>query len=185
MARVEIKIAGFGGQGVVTLGRLIAYTAYNAGRYATETIAYGGEARGGSSWADVVVDDEEVDHPRCTQPDVAILLSQEAAATFAGAVRPGGLVLYDPVTVARLTPREDARTYAIPATSTAREALHSAVVANTVMFGAFVVLSRLFTPEQAENGLRATMPPGAISVNLEAFRHGVDLARRLEGVAGG
>lgn len=181
MPRVEIKIAGFGGQGVVTLGRLIAYTAYSAGKYATESIAYGGEARGGSSWADVVVDDEEVDHPRCPHPDIAILLSQEAAAIFAGAVREGGLVLYDPVTVEKLSPRPGTQVYAIPAINTAREGLRMAVVANTVMFGAFVVFSGLFSPESAEQGIRSTVPPEALGANLQAFRKGVEIAERMKG----
>jgi Pyruvate/2-oxoacid:ferredoxin oxidoreductase gamma subunit len=181
MPRVEIKIAGFGGQGVVTLGRFIVFTAYGSGKYATETIAYGGEARGGSSWADVVVDDEEVDHPRCTQPDIAIILSQEAAATFAGTVRDKGLVLYDPVTVEKLSPREGARVFAIPATNTAREALKMAVVANTVMFGAFVALSRLFPRESAEKGIQSTVPSQAVGINLQAFHMGLEIAERMEG----
>ncbi len=181
MARTEIKIAGFGGQGIVTLGRLITFTAYNAGKYATETIAYGGEAWGGSSWADVVVDDEEVDHPRCPHPDIAILLSQEAAAIFAGAVREGGLVLYDPVTVEKLSPRPGTQVYAIPAINTAREGLRMAVVANTVMFGAFVVFSGLFSPESAEKGIRSTVPPEALGANLQAFRKGVEIAERMKG----
>ena len=181
MARIEIKIAGFGGQGVVTLGRLIAFTAYGAGKYATETVAYGGEARGGSSWADVVVDDEEVDYPRCTKLDIAIIFSQEAATTFCGAVRDQGLLLYDPVTVETLSPRETTRVFAIPATSTAREVLNSAVVANTVMFGAFVALSDLFSLESAEKGVESTVPQGVLGLNLQALQKGVEIAQRMKG----
>lgn len=75
MPRIEIKIAGFGGQGIVTLGRLIAFAAYLQGKQAAEIIAYGSEARGGSAWADVVIDDEEVDYPKAVSPDVLILFS--------------------------------------------------------------------------------------------------------------
>lgn len=181
MARTEIKIAGFGGQGIVTLGRLIVFTAYYAGKYATQTIAYGGEARGGSSWADVVVDDEEVDYPRCAQPDFTIIFSQEAATTFGRAVRDQGMVFYDPVTVESLSSKESARVFAIPATSTAREALQATVVANTVMFGAFVALSGLFSEESAEKGIQSTVPPEALGVNLRAFHQGVDIARGMKG----
>lgn len=182
MGRVEIKIAGFGGQGIVTLGRLITYAAYAAGKFATETIAYGGEARGGSSWADVVVDDEEVDHPRCSQPHLIILFSSEAAATFGKAVREGGLVLYDPVTVEKLETKATARVFPIPATVTAREGLGTAVAANAVMFGAFVVLSGLFPLESAEKALQATLPQEAMGINMRAFHKGVELAQELKGV---
>lgn len=182
MARVEIKIAGFGGQGIVTLGRLIVYAASLGGKYATQTIAYGGEARGGSSWADVVVDDEEVDYPRCTQPDIVILFSQEAATTFGRAVRDNGVVLYDPVTVTSPLSREGAQVFPIPATATAREELGAAVVANTVMFGALVALSGLFPLESAEKGIQSAVPAEAIGINLRAFHRGMELARRLMGV---
>lgn len=180
-SRVEIKIGGFGGQGIVTLGRLIAYAANSVGKYATETIAYGSEARGGSSWADVVVDDEEVDYPRCSQPDVAILFSQEAATTFGNTVRDGGLILYDPVTVEKVVTRPDVRAFPIPATVAARE-LGAAVVANTVMFGAFVALSGLFPVDSAERGIQPAVPSEVLGLNLRAFRKGVELAQGMKGV---
>lgn len=181
MARVEIKIAGFGGQGIVTLGRLIAYAANLAGKYATETIAYGGEARGGSAWADVVVDDEEVDYPRCSQPDIVILFSQEAATTFGKAVREKGLVLYDPLLVENLSTRQGARVFPIPATVTAREGMGAAVVANTVMFGALVALSNLFPADSAQRAIQAAVPPEAQGVNLRAFQKGREMAQEARG----
>ncbi|MBI4294765.1 MAG: 2-oxoacid:acceptor oxidoreductase family protein [Chloroflexi bacterium] len=179
MSRIEIRIAGFGGQGIVTLGRLIIYAASLVGKYATETVAYGVEVRGGSSWADVVVDDEEVDYPRCSQADVAIFFSQEAATTFGKTVQDKGLVLYDPLGIEKLETRQGVRAFPVPATATARE-LGAAMVANTVMFGAFVMLSELLPVESGERGIQSAVRPEVLEVNLQAFRKGVELARQMK-----
>src|SRR5512140_549026 len=95
--RIETRFAGFGGQGIlfagITLGR--AACLY-AGKHATQTQSYGTEARGGASRCDVVIDDQEVDYPGVTSPDVFVAFSQEAYDKLSTGIKRGGKLFYDP-----------------------------------------------------------------------------------------
>jgi 2-oxoglutarate ferredoxin oxidoreductase subunit gamma len=179
MSRFEIKICGFGGQGIVTLGRVITFAAYISGKHAAETIAYGAESRGGSSWADVVIDDEEVDYPRVSSPDMLILFSQEGAIRFGKSIKDKGVVFYGPVTVTEPNTKETASVFSIPATTIAREELKAGMVANSVMFGAFIKIAGLIHEESARRSLESIVPKEALELNIQAFQRGVEVAAEL------
>ncbi|MHA1325432.1 MAG: 2-oxoacid:acceptor oxidoreductase family protein, partial [Candidatus Helarchaeota archaeon] len=119
MTRTEIKIAGYGGQGVITLSKMIAAAAilHQEGITATQTEAYGAQARGGACWAEVVLSDEDmIDYPRAIVPvDVLIVLSEEAAKNYKSDVKKGGVAIFDPFTVREKKFRVKAKKFAVPA----------------------------------------------------------------------
>jgi 2-oxoglutarate ferredoxin oxidoreductase subunit gamma len=179
MVRSEVKICGFGGQGIVTLGRLIAFAAYISGKAVVQTIAYGQESRGGSAWADVVIDDEEVDYPKVLSPDVLILFSQEGVDKFGKIVKDNGKVLYDPVTVPKLDIKKTVSTFPVPATTIALKEFKSGVVANSIMYGAFAKIGGLIQEDEACRSLESILPKRVLELNMKAFRRGVETASEL------
>src|SRR5512145_2284976 len=131
----EIRIAGFGGQGVILSAHILGRAAsIHEGGYATMTQNYGPEARGGAASAALVVSDEPIAYPYLTHPDVLIVMSQEAYTRFAPEVKEGGILLVEQDLV-RLDGRgSQAKVYSIPATRFAEE-LGKKMVLNVVMVG--------------------------------------------------
>lgn len=172
-ARREVRIGGFGGQGIVLAGTLLGKAAslYD-GREAVFTQSYGPEARGGASRADVIIADEPVDYPYVTQPDVVAVLFQEAYLKFAGDLRPGGLLVVEPDLV---TPAPGTQALALPATRIAEE-LGRRVVANVVLLGCLVRHAGLVSRDAAEEAIRDTVKPATLTLNLEALAAGFDFA---------
>ncbi len=167
--RREVRIGGFGGQGIVLAGTLLGKAAslYD-GKEAVFTQSYGPEARGGASRADVIIDDEPVDYPYVTRPDVVAVLFQEAYLKFAGDLRPGGLLIIEPDLV---TPESGVHALALPATRIADE-LGRRVVANVVLLGCLVRHAGLVSRDAAEQAIRETVKPATVDLNLEAFAAG-------------
>ncbi len=175
MSRIETRFAGFGGQGIlfagITLGR--AACLY-AGKHATQTQSYGTEARGGASRCDVVIDDNEVDYPGVTNPDIFVAFSQEAYDKLATGIRPGGKLFYDPALVSP-KPMEGVRVKAVPATKTALEELGDRVVGNVVMLGAVVADTGVIDLETLKRCMRETTPARRLEMNLKALDRGAAL----------
>ncbi|HAZ30997.1 TPA: hypothetical protein DCY65_05480 [Candidatus Acetothermia bacterium] len=133
--RQEIRFAGFGGQGIVSAGRIAGQGAviYD-GKHAVLTQSFGPEARGGACAAEVVVSDVPVDYPVVGTPDVAVIMSQEAYGTYGRDIKPGGTLILDEDLVEH-EPRTDVRVLPVPATRIA-EGLGRKIVSNVVMLGA-------------------------------------------------
>jgi len=167
--RTEICISGFGGQGIVLAGYILgkAITLY-AGREAVMTQAYGPEARGGASSANIVVSDETVDYPFVLQADILIALSQEAYSKFRPAAKPGGIVMVDSELV---QPFDDDHPLGIPATRIAEE-LGKRIVANVVMLGFFTAVTDIVNREAVEQAIETTVKPRTLPLNLKAFETG-------------
>ncbi len=175
MSRIETRFAGFGGQGIlfagITLGR--AACLY-AGKHATQTQSYGTEARGGASRCDVVIDDQEVDYPGVTSPDVFVAFSQEAYDKLASGIKQGGKLFYDPDLV-KPSPKEGVEQRAVPATKVAMEQLGDKVVANVVMLGAVVAGTGIIGMDILKKCIRETTPARRLETNLKALDQGAAL----------
>jgi 2-oxoglutarate ferredoxin oxidoreductase subunit gamma len=175
----EVRIAGFGGQGVILAAAVIGKAAaiFQDG-YATMTQAFGPEARGGSSSAQVILSTEPILYPYITQPDVLVAMSQEAYTRFAPQVKPGGLVIIerDLVNIDRLPPGE--RIYAVPATRLAEE-LGRKVVLNIVMVGFFGAIANLLDPDSLRKAVEDSVPPALRKLNLAAFDKGFEYGATL------
>lgn len=176
--RREIRISGFGGQGVALAGLIIGRAcALYEDLEAVMTQAYGPEARGGSSSADVVVADRPIDYPFIEEADILIALSQEAYTRFRPEAKPEALVIVDEGLV-ELEP--DDAVLAIPATQLAED-LGRRIVANVVMLGFLTRSSGLVKPESMRQAIEDTVRPKTVPLNMEAFEAGYSFSLQKEG----
>lgn len=169
--RKEIRISGFGGQGVVLAGYILgkAFSLYQ-GLEAVMTQAYGPEARGGASSSNIVVADRPIDYPFIQSADVLIALSQEAYSRFRPEAKPDALVLIDSGLV---EPTPEDLVHTIPATSLAEE-LGRRIVTNMVMLGFIASKLDLIDPQALEKSIETTVRKNTISINLQAFARGFE-----------
>jgi 2-oxoglutarate ferredoxin oxidoreductase subunit gamma len=192
--RTEIRIAGFGGQGVVLAGVLLGTAAAVAdGRRAVQTQSYGAAARGGGARSEVVISDERIIYPRVTRPDTLVAMSEEAMRKYGPDMRPGGFLFIDSDLVKHVS-RDDVRVVAVPVSNLATQELGKTIVANLVMLGVLVSKTGLVSVAGMEAAIRENVPPKTIDLNLKAFRRGLELggtaqiqepASRPEGVPPG
>ena len=174
MSVTEIRIAGFGGQGVILSAIVIgkAGCIYHNG-YSTMTQSFGPEARGGACSAQVILSDSPVLYPYVTRPDILVVMSQEAYTLFAPQVNPNGILVIeeDLVRIEALPP--GVRVYSIPATRIAEE-LGKKMVLNVVMVGFFAAVSQVLDPDAVRNAVAASVPEAYRDLNLKAFDRGFD-----------
>lgn len=177
MARVEVRFAGFGGQGVQLQGFILGKAvALHTGKHATQIQSYGVESRGGASRCEVVIDEKEVDYPGASNPHIFVVMSQMAYDKYVSAVRPGGVVFYDSELV-KPKGLEGISQYSIPATGTAMEVLLNRIVANVVMLGAVVEATKIIDIDAIKRCVEETVPPKFKDLNLRALEAGRELAR--------
>lgn len=195
MARYEIRIAGFGGQGVITLSKMIitAVSLYE-NLAATQTEAYSASARGGSCWAEIVVDLDKniktIDYPQALIPyDFVIVLSGESAARISpNQFKTGensGYLIWDPSTIKDFQKADQIqKSLSIPVQKLAVEKFGNIVFGNSILFGAFTILSGIISEESAIETLKKFVPSSTIEKNLEAFELGKkeaqDFAKKLK-----
>lgn len=174
MQLTEIRIAGFGGQGVILSAMIIGKAAaIFQGGYATLTQAFGPEARGGASSAQVILSDEPILYPYVTQPDVLVVMSQEAYTRFAPELREGGLLIVEEDLVHIDELRSGIRVHSVPATRLAEE-LGKRMVLNVVMVGFFAAVTGLLDPDALRKAVGNSVPPPTRELNLRAFDKGFD-----------
>jgi 2-oxoglutarate ferredoxin oxidoreductase subunit gamma len=182
MRLTEIRIAGFGGQGVilsaVVLGK--AASIYENG-FATMTQNFGPEARGGACSAQLVVSDSPVLYPYVTRPDIMVIMSQEAYNRFAPELKPGGLLIVEEDLVRVSNPNSDKKVYSIPATRLAEE-LGKRMVLNSVMVGFFTAVTKLLSADAVRKSVADSVPPAFRELNLKAFEKGFEYG--VAGLAG-
>ncbi len=170
----EIRIAGFGGQGVILSAIVIgkAGCIYENG-FSTMTQAFGPEARGGACSAQVILDDKPILYPYVTRPDILVVMSQEAYSLFTPQLKENGLLIVeqDMVRVEALPP--GVRVYSVPATRLAEE-LGKRMVLNIVMIGFFGAVSGLLKPESLRDAIADSVPKAFVDLNLKAFDKGYE-----------
>lgn len=179
-ARTEIRITGFGGQGVVLAGHIIGHAcAIHAGRHATMIQSFGPEARGSSCSATLVVADDEVLYPYIRRPHVLVAMSADGYDKYRDELRDDGLLVYEQDLVKpEFKPGQPAR--GVPSTRIA-ESLGRAIVQNIVMVGFFAGVSSLVPAQAMREAVQASVPPGTEELNLKAFEQGLAYAaRRVE-----
>lgn len=175
MQLTEIRIAGFGGQGVIMCASVIGRAASIVENgFATMTQNFGPEARGGACSAQLILSPTPILYPYVVQPDLMVLMSQEAYLKFAKDIKPGGtlIVEQDLVRVQELN-ISDVKVYAIPATRIAEE-LGKKMVQNVVMTGFFGAISGLLQRESLRKAIEAAVPPAFAELNRKAFDAGYE-----------
>ena len=172
MPVTEIRIAGFGGQGVILSAVVIGKAAcIHQNGYATMTQSFGPEARGGACSAQVILSDSPVLYPYVTRPDILIVMSQEAYTLFSPQIKDNGLLIIeeDLVRIGHLP--AGVRVYSIPATRIAEE-LGKKMVLNIVMVGFFGALSQVLDPKALRQAVATSVPEAYRELNLKAFDRG-------------
>ncbi len=174
MQLTEMRIAGFGGQGVILSAIVIGKAASIVeGHHATMTQNFGPEARGGACSAQLVISDRPVLYPYVTRPDILVVMSQEAYTRFSPELRPGGLMLIEQDLVRVSSIPVGTRIYGIPATRIAEE-LGKRMVLNIVMTGFFGAVSGLLQRDSLRKAVESSVPASFRELNLKAYDRGFD-----------
>ena len=174
MAKTEIKIGGFGGQGVILTGYIIGKAAaIFDNKNSTMTQAFGPEARGSACSSQVIVSDEIIRYPYVKTPQIMVIMSQEAFTKFSPELDPNGMMLIEEELVDPTGLPDSVKLYTIPATRIAEE-LGRKIVLNMVMAGFFTAVSGLIGKEAMRKAVENTVPKGTEPLNLEAFDKGYE-----------
>lgn len=178
--RLEIRVAGFGGQGIIRAGLMLATAACIYGdKNAVETQSYGPESRGGACKSEVVISDEEIDFPKVSNPDILIAMSQEAYNRYVDTLKKEGILLLDSNLVLKQKENMDIQVFEIPATKIA-EKLGNTIVANVVMLGFFTSITNLVEVEAIKKSILDNIPTKTEKLNLSAFEKGYDYGKSLQ-----
>jgi 2-oxoglutarate ferredoxin oxidoreductase subunit gamma len=171
----QIRLSGFGGQGVVLAGVLLGHAGVRDGRRVAGSNSYGAQARGSACKAEVILADRLVDFPHVLEADVLVAMSQGAYDRFIGETKPSGLVIYD----SQLTkPTAVSISHKpVPATEVAVREIGNKQVANIVMLGALTTLSHVVSGKSMEAAVSAHVPPRFKEINLKALRRGLELGK--------
>ena len=153
----EIIIAGFGGQGVLSMGKILAYSGAMQNKEVSWMPSYGPEMRGGTSNVTVIISDERINSPTLNQFDTAIILNQQSMDKFENSVKPGGLLIYDPNGISAHPTRKDISIYQVAGTDKALE-IGNARLSSMIMLGGFLKIKPVINPEFLRKGLEKSLP---------------------------
>lgn len=171
----EIIIAGFGGQGVLSMGKILAYSGIMQDQEVTWMPSYGPEMRGGTCNVCVILSDKKISSPILSKFDTAIILNQQSLDKFEAKVKPGGLLIYDPNGITRHPQRKDITVCRIAAVETAAS-IGNAKAYNMIVLGAFLKMKPIVSMENVNRGLKKSLPPrhhDLIPMNEEAIKAGM------------
>jgi 2-oxoglutarate ferredoxin oxidoreductase subunit gamma len=179
MARREVRLSGFGGQGIILAGNILGKAAaiYD-GKHATFIQSYGPEARGGSCAAEVIVDEQPVHYPHIVDPEVLVVMSQGAYNRYIPEFRSDGMLIVDTDLVELDERASTCRVLSIPATRIAEE-VGRTLVANIVMLGFLVAVTNLVSEDAMLESALTSVPEKTIPLNRKAFQAGLDFGREL------
>lgn len=173
----ELIIAGFGGQGVLSMGKILAYSALMQGKHVSWLPSYGPEMRGGTANVTVILSDEEVSSPVLKRFDTVIALNQPSLSKFEHEVKPGGVLIYDTNGIKKPPTRTDIKIYSIDAAQTASN-LNMMKVFNMLVLGAYLKIKPIISLDDILDGLKKSLPERhhkLLPVNEKALHAGGDL----------
>jgi 2-oxoglutarate ferredoxin oxidoreductase subunit gamma len=178
----EIIIAGFGGQGVLSMGKIMAYSGMMQGMEVSWMPSYGPEMRGGTANVSVILSNERISSPILHNCDTAIILNQQSMDKFEQSVKPGGILIYDGNGITRHPERKDIDIYRIEA---AEEAVRMKMqkVFNMIVLGGFLKIKPILKTENVLKGLKKSLPERyhhLIPLNEEAIRRGMEIIEKVQ-----
>jgi len=178
----ELLVAGFGGQGVLSMGMTLGYAGMVEKKEISWMPSYGPEMRGGTANCIVIVSDKRISSPIITTFDTVIALNQPSMDKFEKAVKPGGLLLYDSTNIIAPPTREDIRIASLPATEEAAR-LKNARIMNMIVLGAFIERTHVVEISSVMSALKKVLPERyhhLLPLNEEALRRGMELCAHCE-----
>ena len=176
----EIIIAGFGGQGVLSMGKILAYAGLIHGKEVSWMPAYGPEQRGGTANVTVIISDDKISSPILNKFDTAIILNQQSMNKFESTVKPGGVLIYDPHGISQAPSRTDIQIYTVNAMEAAAE-LNNSKSFNMIVLGAFLKVKPIVDLDGVIKGLRKSLPERhhhMIPMNEAALQKGMDIVEK-------
>lgn len=179
--RYDIRLSGSGGQGLILMGIILAEAiGIYDGKFVAQTQSYGPEARGGSSKAEVVVSNEEIDYPKAMKLDLLLAMNQKSCDDYYMDLKPDGVLIVDSTFVNQVPVP---KAYRVPFTRIARENLKREMVANIVALGAIAKLTDIVTPKSVEEAVLARVPKGTEKLNRDALKAGMIAAMKARKAA--
>lgn len=179
--KAEIIIAGFGGQGVLSMGKILAYSGLMENKEVTWMPAYGPEQRGGTANVTVIVSEERISSPILSHYDVVIVLNQPSLDKFESKVKPGGILIYDGFGIIKPPTRKDINVYRIDAMDKAAE-LKNSKVFNMIVLGGLLKVCPIVSTDGLNKALYKTLPErhhGLIPLNMEAVEAGGQIIEKV------
>ncbi len=177
----SIIISGFGGQGTLFAGQLLAYAALDTGKNVSWIPSYGPEMRGGTAHCTVIISDDEIGSPIVRNPTIAIALNLPSLDKYEVLIKPGGLMVANESLINRVVERKDIDSIHIPANNIAEE-IGNPRLANMVALGAMITSRPVLSLDALKNALKDHLPERhkkLLSANFEALRQGSDFAEKL------
>ncbi|HDP75902.1 MAG TPA: 2-oxoglutarate ferredoxin oxidoreductase subunit gamma [Bacteroidales bacterium] len=177
----EIIIAGFGGQGVLSMGKTLAYSGIMQDQEVAWMPSYGPEMRGGTANVTVILSDSRISSPILQEFDTAIILNQQSLDKFEKMVKPGGTLIYDPNGITRHPQRTDINIYWVEATEEAAR-MKNAKTFNMIVLGAFLKVKPIVKLENVKKGLEKSLPQRhhhLIPMNQEAIGRGMEIVKKV------
>lgn len=173
----EILIAGFGGQGVLSMGKILAYSGVMGNKEVSWMPSYGPEMRGGTANVTVIISDDRISSPILSIVDTAIILNQQSLDKFENSVKPGGILIYDPNGITKHPTRRDINIYSIQAADEAAK-MGLTKVFNMIVLGGFLKIKPVVQPEFIHKGLEKSLPErhhNMIPENEKAIEKGKEI----------
>jgi len=177
----EIIIAGFGGQGVLSMGKIMAYSGLMQNMEVSWMPSYGPEMRGGTANVTVIISDERISSPVLRKFDTAIILNQQSMDKFEQAVKQGGTLIYDGNGITRHPERKDIAIYRVDAAEEASR-LKSPKTFNMIVLGGYLKIKPIIKIENVIKGLKKSLPEryhNLIPMNEQAIQRGLEIIRRV------
>ena len=179
--KTEIIISGFGGQGVLSMGKILAYSGLMEDKEITWMPAYGPEQRGGTANVTVIVSDERISSPILSKYDVAIVLNQPSLDKFLPRVKKGGILIYDGFGIANAPARDDIQIYRIDAMDKAAE-MKNTKVFNMIVLGGLLKVCPVVSTDGLNKALYKSLPERhhkLIPLNMEAVEEGMKIIQKI------
>jgi 2-oxoglutarate ferredoxin oxidoreductase subunit gamma len=176
--RYEIRLSGSGGQGIILSGIILAEAlGLYGGKFVAQTQSYGPEARGGSSKAEVIASDEEIDYPKAIKLDLLLAMNQKSCDEYYRDLKDDGILIVDSTFVNQVP---TSRAIQIPFTKIAREKFRKEIVANIISLGAITEFMDIISPKAMEAAVLARVPKGTEKLNRDALKTGLMTARKVK-----
>ncbi len=174
----ELIIAGFGGQGVMSMGQLLTYAGMIEDKHVAWIPSYGPEMRGGTANCAVTISDREISSPVVTEPTSVIIMNQPSLEKFERVLKPGGLLIINSSLVSKKAIRNDIKVVEIAADELANERLGNTRVANIIILGAYIKLTKVVTIDSVIESLKKVLPErrhNLIPLNRQALELGAEI----------
>lgn len=177
----EIIIAGFGGQGVLSMGKILAYSGLMEGKEVTWMPSYGPEQRGGTANVTVILSDQPISSPILNEYDIAIVLNQPSMDKFESKVKPGGILIYDSYGIQKPVTRTDINVYQVDAMDAATE-MKNEKAFNMIILGGLLKIVPMVELENVLLGLKKSLPERhhkLIPMNEAAIKKGMEIIQKV------